>query len=77
LALREWLPDVLHAVEPWVSTEDIAKEQLWLPAVTAALQESKFGICCLTPANVRSPWLAFKAGAMVAHHGAKERVARV
>jgi hypothetical protein len=77
LALRDWLPEVLQAVEPWVSTEDIAKGQLWLPAVTAALKEARFGICCLTPENINSPWMAFEAGAMVAHQGAKERVAPV
>lgn len=77
LVLHDWLPDVLQSVKPWVSSEDISKGQFWLPELTAALQESKFGICCLTPENVSSPWMAFEAGAMVAYQKAKERVAPV
>jgi hypothetical protein len=77
MTLSGWIPDVIQTVKPWFSPEDIAKGQFWLPAITTALKESKFGICCLTPGNVNSSWMAFEAGAMVAYQGDKERVSPV
>lgn len=43
LALRDWLPDVLQSIEPWVSSEDISKGSFWLPEINNALREAKFG----------------------------------
>jgi hypothetical protein len=65
LALHDWLPDVLQSVEPWVSSEDIAKGAFWSTELVEALQQAHFGLCCLTPDNVSSPWMAFEAGAMI------------
>jgi TIR domain len=63
-ALYEWLPSVLQAVEPWLSSEDIQKGSRWPVEIGAKLQDANFGIFCLTPENVNAAWLNFEAGAV-------------
>jgi TIR domain len=63
-ALHDWLPNVLQDVKPWLSTSDIQKGEKWGQALTGELQESNFGLICLTPENLTSPWLLFEAGAL-------------
>lgn len=62
--LRDWLPDLLQALEPWVSSEDISKGSQWLQGVSEELQQVRYGILCVTPDNFGSPWMCFEAGAM-------------
>jgi len=62
--LREWLPDVVNAVEPWMSSEDIDKGAAGLPAIAAQLSESRFGIVCLTRDNQDRAWINYEAGAL-------------
>jgi predicted nucleotide-binding protein len=71
--LRDWLPNVLQAVEPWLSSEDIAPGERWSNEIWAALEAVEVGIICLTAENVRSPWLLFEAGAI----SKQQRVARM
>lgn len=63
-ALREWLPLVLHYVEPWLSEADVSAGDRWAQAVAKELEASNFGIICVTPENVGSPWVLFEAGAL-------------
>lgn len=63
-ALREWLPDVLHFVQPWLSSQDITAGQRWLAEVSRFLDASHFGVLCITPENAAAPWLNFEAGAL-------------
>jgi len=63
-ALREWLPLVLQHIEPWVSENDIAAGDRWAQTVGAELEASNFGIICITPENLASPWVLFEAGAL-------------
>jgi hypothetical protein len=63
-ALRDWLPDVLQAVKPWMSDTDIESGQKWQPELSKQLDECKFGIVCVTPENQAKPWLNFEAGAL-------------
>jgi len=63
-ALREWLPVVIQAVEPWVSAHDIERGVRWSPALTRELEQTKVGIICLTPDNLKAPWILFEAGAL-------------
>lgn len=72
MVLREWLPDVLHHVEPFVSEEDIAKGQRGLEVIRGQLEGATAGIICLTPENADAPWILFEAGALSNSIGAKD-----
>ncbi|HEX2076435.1 MAG TPA: toll/interleukin-1 receptor domain-containing protein [Longimicrobium sp.] len=63
-ALHDWLPDVLHFVEPWMSDSDIHAGQRWASVVAAELEQTHFGIICVTDENRNAPWLLFEAGAL-------------
>lgn len=63
-ALKDWLPALHIGLEPWVSDHDIPKGGKWSDEIEAALSESQAGIICVTPENVRAPWLNFEAGAL-------------
>ncbi|MEO5363467.1 MAG: toll/interleukin-1 receptor domain-containing protein [Magnetococcus sp. DMHC-8] len=64
IALRDWLPLVLHYVQPWLSEADIAAGDRWAQEVAKELDTSNFGIVCVTPENMGAPWLLFEAGAL-------------
>lgn len=63
-ALKEWLPLVLHNVEPWMSEADIAAGGRWEVEIAKELELANFGITCVTRDNVGAPWLLFEAGAL-------------
>lgn len=63
-ALREWLPLVLHFAKPWLSKSDIKAGDRWSVEVAKELQESNFGIICVTKENLTSPWILFESGAL-------------
>ncbi len=64
LVLREYLPQFIQALDPWMSEEDILKGERWSPAIAKQLEGSKVGILCITPDNLKRPWLLFEAGAL-------------
>ena len=72
-ALNSWLEDLLPGIQPWVSTEDIAKGSAWFPALLGRLEFARLCLICVTPESVRSPWFYFGAGA-IAGKGARVRV---
>lgn len=63
-ALAEWLPNVIQAVEPFFSRDDIRKGAGWLAKLNSELDQSNFGILCVTPDNKDAAWLLFEAGAL-------------
>ena len=62
--LRNWLPDVIQAVTPWMSSVDINPGSRWSSDISEQLSETQVGIICLTPENLSSPWVLFEAGAL-------------
>jgi hypothetical protein len=63
-ALEAWLPQVIQAIEPWMSKADIEKGARWQNEIESELQASDVGIICLTADNLSSPWIHFEAGAL-------------
>ncbi len=64
LIFRDWLPTVIQAIEPFVSSEDIEKGARWNTDIAQELKESSFGLICVTKDNLDSQWLNFEAGAL-------------
>jgi hypothetical protein len=62
-ALNDWLDRVIQAVKPFYSPE-IEKGAKWSNEIDAALEGTSFGVICLTPDNLNSPWIHFEAGAL-------------
>jgi hypothetical protein len=63
-ALREWLPLVLHFVEPWLSQSDIQAGERWSVEIAKELGNCNFGVICITRENLSAPWILFEAGAL-------------
>lgn len=63
-AFKDWIPDVLQAVHPYFTPEDIKKGERWGSEIARELEESKFGIFCVTRENLSSGWMNFEAGAI-------------
>lgn len=63
-ALKEWIPDVLQAVQCYFTPEDIQKGDRWSSEIAKELEESMFGIFCVTSENLNSGWMHFEAGAI-------------
>ncbi|MGH8071729.1 MAG: TIR domain-containing protein [Candidatus Entotheonellia bacterium] len=68
---RDWLPDVIQAVAPWISSEDIRKGKRWSVDLAHQLETTHIGVICLTPGNLTAPWLLFEAGALSKLHTKK------
>lgn len=64
LVLRNWIPKLIHDVEPFVSSEDIAKGNIWSRDIFESIEHAKYSIICVTKHNQNSKWLNFEAGAL-------------
>ncbi len=62
--LYEWLPVIIQNIRPFISSEDLRKGGRWNKDLAEELQNTNFGIICLTPANLLSPWILFEAGTL-------------
>lgn len=63
-ALYTWLPTVLPGLDVWVSDKDIGKGKTWFSALQDMLSKTQFCLICVTPENVRSPWVFYEVGAI-------------
>lgn len=73
-ALHQWIGMVLQEVEPFMSSEDIEHGSIWFTEIIQQLQDTDYGIVCITPDNVRAPWILFEAGALIKQTSDKARV---
>src|SRR4051794_9725904 len=64
VALRDWLPSVMHGLEPFVSSKDIDGGAYWRAEVSANIAAADFGVLCVTRDNRLAPWLNFEGGAL-------------
>ena len=64
LALRHWLKKVAQFTEPWMSREDLESGEMWNEQLAAQLDQTTYGIICVTAADQEWPWLNFEAGAL-------------
>jgi hypothetical protein len=62
--LYEWIPNIINAVDPWYSPEDIAPGKRWSSEIAIQLETTSFGVICLTEENLNAPWILFEAGAL-------------
>ena len=56
---------VLQRVETYVSSENIDKGARWSSDILKALEDSFFGVLCITQENIKAPWINFEAGALL------------
>ncbi len=63
-ALHDWLPFVIQAVRPFISTGDIDKGRRWSDVLATELADAAYGILVVTPENFDKPWINFEAGAI-------------
>ena len=63
-ALRDWLPDIIQEIDPWMSASDLEAGVRWAGEIGKSLEQTDFGIICLTPSNLLAPWILFEAGAL-------------
>jgi len=59
-----WLEDVFQGIDVWMSGHDISAGARWGVELNAMLEASSFGILCLTPESINSPWILFEAGSL-------------
>lgn len=62
--LSTWIQIIIQTVDVFYSPEDIEKGENWGNRLSKELEESNFGVICLTPENVLAPWVHFEAGAL-------------
>lgn len=70
IALRKWIKIVVPSVDPWMSKLDLEMGVKWSLELSRQLEETNFGIICLTQENISSDWLLFEAGALCKTKGA-------
>jgi len=64
VVFRDWFPSVIQSSVPYVSSEDIDKGARWSTDIATELEDSTFGILCVTKDNLNAPSLTFEAGAL-------------
>lgn len=67
-SLRKYLPCVLQGLQPFMSKHDIGSGARWNEELAKELENTGFGILCLTTNNLGSKWLHFEAGALAKKH---------
>lgn len=64
VALHNWLPKVIQALDPWLSVDDLTPGRRWNNEIQQELNKTAVGIFCLTKDGQFSQWQSFEAGAL-------------
>ncbi|MFO1433691.1 MAG: toll/interleukin-1 receptor domain-containing protein [Candidatus Competibacteraceae bacterium] len=69
VTLRKHLPLMIQSLNDnvFMSEHDIGSGTRWANALSQELDQTSFGVLCLTKESLSSPWLQFEAGALVKH----------
>ena len=62
--LKTWISDMIQAIDPWVSDDNLERGVIWFSEISKALREVDVGIICLTEENKNAPWILFETGAL-------------
>lgn len=62
--LYAYLQRFLNTVEPWLSSQDIAKGTLWRNEIAQVLEFESVGLLVLNKNNFAAPWVNFEAGSL-------------
>src|SRR5262245_4246481 len=62
--LSDFLQDAIQNVTVWMSDQNIGAGSRWSDELNKKLEDSDFGVLCLTPENLSAPWLLFEAGSL-------------
>lgn len=63
-ALHSFLQDVNQSFKPWMSENEIKAGMRWFSELAKGLEDTDFGIICVTPESINSPWVLFEAGVL-------------
>ena len=66
-SLHKHLPLMIQGLDVFMSKNDIESGSRWSQELSRQLEETSFGIICLTAENLTAPWLLFEAGALTKH----------
>jgi hypothetical protein len=66
-SLRKHLPWMIQSLDVFMSKHDIESGTRWADELSQELEQTTFGILCLTKESLSSQWLLFEAGALVKH----------
>lgn len=54
--LRDWLPEILDAVEPWLAADTFGRSNHWLEVNAGPFTKAGMIVACVTPANSGENW---------------------
>ncbi len=74
LGLKSLLEDIFEEGVLVFVSDHISPGEVWSQRLGKELEQSEFGILCLTQDNYRAPWLLFEAGALGKKFGASRVV---
>jgi predicted nucleotide-binding protein len=60
--LRDFIPQVLQEVEPWLADGDLQSGQSIGHSINSAIETSDVAIACVTRANMSSTWMNYELG---------------
>jgi hypothetical protein len=74
LGLKSLLQDLFEETVQVFVSDHISPGEAWAQRLGTELEQSEFGILCLTQDNFESPWLLFEAGAIAKKFGTSRLV---